>query len=210
LGVYLLRETLGYNTYIKIPIVNLFIRNIKLDFSNLVFIIVIVIINVFILVGTQNGVNFTDGLDSLLANVTIVVTIFYIIESILKFNLSLCFVNIAMLSLLFALRKYNKYPAKVFMGDTGSLMLGAYVGGMALLLDIQYFLPIFGFVYMMEVISVILQVSYFKMTKGKRIFKMAPIHHHFEKCGWSENKVVNVFTIITIIACIISFVLIWI
>ena len=91
------------------------------------------------------------------------------------------------------------------MGDTGSLFLGAYIAFMAIALKIEYLLPIYGFIYMIEVLSVIIQVTYFKATKGKRFFKMAPIHHHFEKCGWSENKIVIVFTFITIIGCAITY-----
>ncbi len=91
------------------------------------------------------------------------------------------------------------------MGDTGSLFLGAYVAFMAIALDVQYYLPIFGFIYMIEVLSVIIQVTYFKLSGGKRIFKMAPIHHHFEKCGFSENQIVAMFTGVTIVACIIAY-----
>lgn len=96
---------------------------------------------------------------------------------------------------------FNAYPAKVFMGDTGSLALGGFVVAMALQTELALYIPIFAFIYFVEVLSVILQVSYFKMTHGKRIFKMAPIHHHFELSGWSETRVVTVFSIVTILAC---------
>ena len=112
------------------------------------------------------------------------------------------------LAILIAFIIFNHHPAKIFMGDTGSLFLGAYIAFMAIALDVQYFLPVFGIIYMIEVISVILQVSYFKITKGKRLFKMAPIHHHFEKCGFGENQIVVLFTLITIIVCVISYFLI--
>ena len=110
-----------------------------------------------------------------------------------------------MLAVLLAFIIYNHYPARIFMGDTGSLFLGAYVALMAIALDIEYFLPIYGFIYMIEVLSVIIQVLYFKATNGKRFFKMAPIHHHFEKCGMSENQIVLMFTAITIVGCAITY-----
>jgi len=96
---------------------------------------------------------------------------------------------------------YNSYPAKVFMGDTGSLALGGFVAAEAYLLKMPLFIPIVAFIYLAEVVSVMLQVSYFKLTHGKRIFKMAPIHHHFEKCGYPETKVVSAFTIVTVLLC---------
>ena len=100
---------------------------------------------------------------------------------------------------------YNCYPAKIFMGDTGSLALGGFVAGTAYMLQMPLFILIVGLIYLVEVISVILQVSYFKATHGKRIFKMAPIHHHFELCGWSETRIVTVFTVVTVIMCLIAF-----
>ena len=98
---------------------------------------------------------------------------------------------------------FNAYPAKVFMGDTGALALGGFVAGMAYMMHMPLFLPFIAIIYVIEVLSVIMQVSYFKLTHGKRIFKMAPIHHHFEKCGWSETRIVTVFTVITILMCMI-------
>ena len=163
---------------------------------------------IFIIVGTNNGVNFTDGIDGLCTLVTIVVSIFYIFLSKNQKTNELLYINLLILAILLAFFIFNHHPAKIFMGDTGSLFLGAYVAFMAIALDVQYYLPVFGIVYMAEVISVILQVSYFKITKGKRLFKMAPIHHHFEKCGFSENQIVIMFTIVTIIGCIISYYLI--
>lgn len=99
---------------------------------------------------------------------------------------------------------FNVFPARVFMGDTGSLALGGFVSGMACFLRLPLFLPLVGFIYMMEILSVILQVSFFKLTKGKRIFKMTPIHHHFELMGWSETQIVTVFATITAILCLIA------
>ena len=100
---------------------------------------------------------------------------------------------------------YNVYPGKVMMGDTGSLAIGGFVAGISYVMNMPLFIVIVGFIYLIEVISVIMQVTYFKMTNGKRIFRMAPIHHHFEKGGWSETKVVNVFTTVTIIMCLIAY-----
>ena len=100
---------------------------------------------------------------------------------------------------------FNVYPASVFMGDTGSLALGGFVAGTAYMMRMPLFILIVGFIYLAEVISVILQVTYFKKTGGKRLFKMAPIHHHFELCGWSETRVVAVFSIITAILCLVAY-----
>ena len=163
---------------------------------------------IFIIVGTNNGVNFTDGIDGLCAFVTITVSIFYILVSLRQDNLELLYINLLVLAVLLAFIIYNHYPARLFMGDTGSLFLGAYVALMAIALKVEFFLPIFGFIYMIEVLSVILQVTYFKLTKGKRLFKMAPIHHHFEKCGMTENQIVILFTLITVVGCVISYIII--
>jgi len=100
---------------------------------------------------------------------------------------------------------YNVYPGKVMMGDTGSLAIGGFVAGISYVMNMPLFIVIVGFIYLIEVISVIMQVTYFKLTNGKRIFRMAPIHHHFEKGGWSETKVVNVFTTVTVIMCLIAY-----
>lgn len=163
---------------------------------------------IFIIVGTNNGVNFTDGLDGLCSFVTIIVSLLFIIVSFDAKDMEMLYVNLLVLAMLLAFLIFNRYPAKLFMGDTGSLFLGAYVAFMAIALKMEYYLPIFGFIYMIEVLSVIIQVSYFKITKGKRIFKMAPIHHHFEKCGMTENQVVLMFSIITLVGCIITYILI--
>lgn len=163
---------------------------------------------IFIIVGTNNGVNFTDGLDGLCTIVTMVVSLLFCVVSFERGNNELLYINLLILAILLAFIIFNHYPAKIFMGDTGSLFLGAYVAFMAIALDMQYYLPIFGFVYMCEVLSVIIQVLYFKATKGKRFFKMAPIHHHFEKCGLSENQVVLMFTVVTIVGCIITYYLV--
>ncbi len=163
---------------------------------------------IFIIVGTNNGVNFTDGLDGLCALITMVVSLLFCVVSFERGNNELLYINLLILAILLAFIIFNHYPAKIFMGDTGSLFLGAYVAFMAIALDMQYYLPIFGIVYMCEVLSVIIQVLYFKATKGKRFFKMAPIHHHFEKCGFSENQVVLMFALVTIVGCVITYYLV--
>lgn len=170
--------------------------------------IFMIFVLIFIIVGTDNGVNFTDGLDGLCTLVTVVVSIFYIFVAYKKGMSEYIPYNAIMLVMLIAFFIYNHFPAKLFMGDTGSLLIGGYVAIMAILLDVQFFLPIFGFIYMAEVLSVILQVSYFKMTHGKRIFKMAPIHHHFEKCGYSEVKIVTLFTLVTLVLCIVVYLIV--
>lgn len=161
----------------------------------------------FAIVGTNNAVNFTDGVDGLCSFVTIIISIFYAFIALIESNLDVFILCIVVMSILCAFLIFNKHPASIFMGDVGSLFLGAYVALVACLLKIQLLIPIFGIVYFMEIISVILQVSYFKATKGKRIFKMAPIHHHFELSGFSENKIVLLFGFITIIGCILSYIL---
>ncbi len=158
----------------------------------------------FAVVGTVNGTNFTDGVDGLASSVTAVVAAFFIAAS-LRLDAGVAPAGAAMLGGLMGFLVFNCYPAKIFMGDTGSLALGGFVAAMAYMMHSVLFIPLVGFIYMIEVISVILQVAYFKKTHGKRIFRMAPIHHHFELGGWSETKVVTVFTIITILLCLIGY-----
>lgn len=154
--------------------------------------------------GTVNGVNFTDGLDGLASTVTIIVTVFFTAASMYLLG-GIEPITSAMIGALMGFLVYNVYPAKIFMGDTGSLALGGFVASVAYVLNMPIFIVIVGLIYLVEVVSVILQVGYFKITHGKRIFKMAPIHHHFELSGWSEVKVVAVFSIITVILCLIGF-----
>ncbi len=156
-----------------------------------------------VVLGTVNGSNFTDGLDGLESSVTVLIATFFTVVAIgLQSNLSP--ITGAVAGSLMAFLLYNVYPAKVFMGDTGSLALGGFVASTAFMLQMPLFIILVAFIYLMEIISVILQVSYFKLTGGKRIFKMAPIHHHFELMGWSETRVVAVFAIITAILCLIA------
>ena len=162
----------------------------------------------FISVATVNGTNFTDGVDGLASCVTVATALFFTIAAAFAGS-GAAAAGGAMIGALLGFLIYNANPAKVFMGDTGSLALGGFVTAMAYLLQLPLFIPMVGFVYFIEVLSVIMQVGYFKMTHGKRIFRMAPIHHHFELGGWSEVKVVAVFTIVTVILCAAALLGIW-
>ena len=158
----------------------------------------------FIVLGTDNGVNFTDGLDGLCTSVTILVATFLTIVAIGE-NAGISPITGAGVGSLLGFLLFNVYPAKVFMGDTGSLALGGFVSATVFMMRMPLFLPIIGFIYFVEVLSVIIQVTYFKKTGGKRIFRMAPIHHHFELGGWSETRVVAVFAIVTAILCLLAY-----
>ena len=154
-------------------------------------------------IGTVNGTNFTDGLDGLASSVTVLVATFFTVVAVgTKSGIEP--ITCAVVGALLGFLLFNVYPASVFMGDTGSLALGGFVAGAAYMLQMPIFILIVGLIYWIEIISVMIQVTYFKKTGGKRIFKMAPIHHHFELCGWSETRVVAVFSIITAILCLIA------
>ena len=159
----------------------------------------------FIALGTANGTNFTDGVDGLCASVTAVVAGFFTVAAIQYSASGAQVISGAMLGGLLGYLVYNVYPGKVMMGDTGSLAIGGFVTGIAYVMQMPIFIVIVGFIYAIEVVSVIMQVSYFKITHGKRSFRMAPIHHHYEKGGWSETKVVNVFTTVTLLMCLIAY-----
>ena len=158
----------------------------------------------FVIVGCVNAVNLTDGIDGLCGSVTIPVMVFFTVAAAAMKKWDLALLPAALVGGLIAYLFYNWHPAKVFMGDTGSLFLGGIVCGMAFALDMPLVLILVGFVYIVETLSVILQVGYFKLTHGKRIFKMAPIHHHFEMCGWKEVKIVLVFTAVTALLCVVA------
>lgn len=158
----------------------------------------------FVVLGTDNGVNFTDGLDGLCTSVTILVATFMTIVALGEKS-GISPITGAVVGSLLGFLLFNVYPAKVFMGDTGSLALGGFVASSAFMMQMPFFIPIVGMIYLVEVLSVIMQVTYFKATGGKRIFKMAPIHHHFELCGWSETRVVAVFSIATAILCLVAY-----
>ena len=154
-------------------------------------------------IGTVNGTNFTDGLDGLASSVTVLVATFLTVVAIgTKSGIEP--VTCAVVGALLGFLLFNVYPASVFMGDTGSLALGGFVAATAYTMQMPLFIPIVGMIYLVEVASVMIQVTYFKKTGGKRFFKMAPIHHHFELCGWSETRVVAVFSIITAILCLVA------
>ena len=154
-------------------------------------------------IGTVNGTNFTDGLDGLASSVTVLVATFFTVVAVgTKSGIEP--ITCAVVGALMGFLLFNVYPASVFMGDTGSLALGGFVIGAAYMLQMPLFVIIVGLIYVVEVLSVMIQVTYFKVTGGKRFFKMAPIHHHFELCGWSETRVVAVFSIATAILCLIA------
>ena len=154
-------------------------------------------------IGTVNGTNFTDGLDGLASSVTIMVATFFS-EVAIGTNAGIAPITCAVVGALLGFLLFNVYPASVFMGDTGSLALGGFVVSAAYMMQMPLFIVIVGLIYLVEVLSVIIQVTYFKKTGGKRIFRMAPIHHHFELGGWSETRVVAVFSITTAILCMIA------
>ena len=156
-----------------------------------------------VVIGTVNGVNFTDGLDGLASSVTVLVATFFTVVAIGPKS-GITPITCAVVGALLGFLLFNVYPASVFMGDTGSLALGGFVASTAYMLQMPIFIIIVGLIYLVEVLSVMIQVTYFKKTGGKRFFKMAPIHHHFELCGWSETRVVAVFSIITAILCLIA------
>ena len=158
----------------------------------------------FVMVGCVNAVNITDGVDGLCGSVTVPVMVFFTAVAVVQKRWDIALLPAALTGGLIAYLVYNWHPAKVFMGDTGSLFLGGVVCALAFALDMPVALILVGLIYMLETLSVILQVGYFKLTHGKRIFKMAPIHHHFEMCGWKEVKIVLVFTAITIAMCIVT------
>lgn len=163
------------------------------------------IFSVLLIVGFVNAVNLTDGVDGLATGVTIPVMAFFAVAAVLMKRTELSFFPAALASGLCGFLCYNAHPAKVFMGDTGSLFLGGAVCAMVFALDMPVLLLLVGVIYLMEAVSVMMQVAYFKITHGKRIFRMTPIHHHFEMCGWSENKIMLVFMTVTLVACVLSF-----
>lgn len=188
------KDTLGTNLYI--PILNI---NINLYYLYLPFLFIY-------FTGVTNAVNLTDGLDGLATTVTIIVLIFLFLISFVFGKIDIGIFAFILIGSLMAFLIFNVNPARVFMGDTGSLALGGAVAAISFLLGIELVLVLAGIIYVIEALSVIIQVVVYKFT-GKRVFKMAPIHHHFEHLGWSENKIVYVFGAITLIACIISFLL---
>ena len=182
------------NLYMKLPFFKDYLLDLGIFSIPAVFIVVI---------GTVNGTNFTDGLDGLASSVTIMIATFFSVVAI-GTGSGIEPITCAVVGALMGFLLFNVYPASVFMGDTGSLALRGFVAGTAYMLQMPVFIVLVGAIYLIEVLSVMLQVGYFKLTKGKRIFKMAPIHHHFELCGWSETRVVAVFSIVTALLCLVG------
>ena len=167
------------------------------------------ILAALLIVGMVNAVNFTDGLDGLNSSVTLVVCLAFSVIAMMLQMKGLSVFSAAMVGALIGFLFWNANPAKVFMGDTGSLFLGGVVCALAFGVNMPILLPIVGIIYIAEIVSVVMQVTYFKLTHGKRIFKMAPIHHHFEMCGWKENKVCVVFSGVTLAVCVIAVLLVY-
>ena len=166
--------------------------------------ILYIFLSMFIMVGCDNAVNITDGVDGLSSSVTLPVMVFFTAAAVQQGKYDLALLPASLVGGLIAYLFYNWHPAKVFMGDTGSLFLGGVVCALAFALEMPLILIFVGFVYICETVSVILQVGYFKLTHGKRLFKMAPIHHHFEKCGWKEEKIVIIFAAVSAVMCVIG------
>lgn len=193
-GAYLLSVALaGGTTETVIP----FLGSVDLGFFYYILAAVFI-------VGMVNAVNFTDGIDGLNTSVTLVVTLVFSVIAMLLNRVGLSFYAAAIVGAMIGFLFWNANPAKVFMGDTGSLFLGGAVCALAFGVDMPILLILIGIIYIVEILSVVLQVTYFKITHGKRIFKMAPIHHHFEMCGWNENKICFVFSGVTLLAGIIG------
>ena len=191
----LIQKAVGLSTVLKIPFVNF-----TLDIGILYYLFAYLL-----LCGFVNAVNLTDGLDGLAASSTLPVAILLSFVGLFVFEeLSYTYLGGALFGLLVAFLLFNRHPAKIFMGDTGSLFLGGIIAGISLSLNNALLVILFGFVYLCEALSVIIQVAYFKISNGKRIFKMAPLHHHLEKCGWSERKIVTVFTLVNSFTCILA------
>ena len=195
LFLYVMFRTGAMRTELYIPFI---------DLSFTLHPMVYIFFSMFVMVGCVNAVNLTDGVDGLCGSVTVPVMVFFTAAAVAMGKYDLALMPAAMVGGLIAYLCYNWHPAKVFMGDTGSLFLGGIVCGLAFALDMPLVLILVGIVYICETLSVILQVGYFKLTHGKRLFKMSPIHHHFEMCGWKEEKIVLVFTGITALMCAVA------
>ena len=193
-GAYLLSVALaGGTTETVIP----FLGSVDLGFFYYILAAVFI-------VGMVNAVNFTDGIDGLNTSVTLVVALVFSVIAMLLNRVGLSLYAAAIVGAMIGFLFWNANPAKVFMGDTGSLFLGGAVCALAFGVDMPILLILIGIIYIVEILSVVLQVTYFKISHGKRIFKMAPIHHHFEMCGWNENKICFVFSGVTLLAGIIG------
>ena len=195
LFLYVMYKTGGMSSVLYIPF---------FDVCFHVHPLVYIFFAMFVMVGCVNAVNLTDGVDGLSSSVTLPVMVFFTAASVSARRYDLALLPACLVGGLAAYLCYNWHPAKVFMGDTGSLFLGGVVCAMAFALDMPLILILVGFVYIVETLSVILQVSYFKLTHGKRLFKMSPIHHHFEMCGWKEERIVLTFAAVSALMCLIA------
>ena len=194
--VFYLQRYTDVSLEMRVP----FMEGVYLDFG-----VLNIPILFFVVIGTVNGTNLTDGLDGLASSVTVLVATFFTVVAI-GTQSGIEPITCAVVGALLGFLLFNVHPASVFMGDTGSLALGGFVAASAYMMQMPLYIVIVGFIYLIEVLSDILQVTYFKMTGGKRIFKMAPLHHHFELCGWSETRVVAVFSIVTALLCLVALV----
>ena len=195
LFLYVMYKNGSMNCHLYIPFVN-----VTFDIHPIVYIF----FAMFVMVGCDNAVNLTDGVDGLSSSVTIPVMVFFTAAAAMLGKFDLALLPACLVGGLIAYLFYNWHPAKVFMGDTGSLFLGGVVCAMSFALDMPLILILVGFVYICETLSVILQVGYFKLTHGKRLFKMSPIHHHFEMCGWKEEKIVLTFAAVSAAMCLLA------
>ena len=192
--VYIMVVTENLHTSLHIPFTNIFIELGRLYY----------LFAIFIITGIVNSVNLTDGVDGLASSVCFVIGSFFAIVAFSSQFRSLEIISAALIGATLGFLVYNFHPARVFMGDTGSLFLGGLIVGMSFMIDDPLIILIVALVCVIETISVILQVGYFKLSHGKRLFKMAPLHHHLEMCKWSENKIVFVFSILTALFCSIA------
>ena len=195
--LYVMYRSGSMDTHLYIPFFN-----VSFDLHPIVYIF----FAMFVMVGCVNSVNLTDGVDGLSSSVTLPVMVFFAAAAMALGKWELALLPAALVGGLIAYLFYNWHPAKVFMGDTGSLFLGGVVCALAFALEMPLVLILVGFVYICETLSVILQVSYFKMTHGKRLFKMSPIHHHFEMCGWKEEKIVLTFAGVSAVMCLLAWI----
>lgn len=196
LYLFFMARFCGLSTSVYFPFIGK-----TINFGKLYYVFALILI-----VGIVNSVNLTDGVDGLASSVTAAVCAFFAVYAISLQNEGCFYLAGAVFGGCFGFLVYNLHPAKVFMGDTGSLFLGGAVCAMAFLVNNPLVIICAGLVYVIESLSDIIQVIYFKLTHGKRLFKMAPIHHHFERCGWSENKIVSVFTLITAAVCVLTYI----
>ena len=195
---YLIALYMNGLTYMNIP----FVGAVDLKWFFWIF-------GICVIYGAVNAVNFTDGVDGLCASVTSVTAIAFCIAALMTkfFGISILAAGLAGGCLGYLI--WNYYPSKVMMGDTGSMFLGGMVVALAYAIDCPIILVLFGIIYVIEALSDVIQIGYFKITHGKRIFKMAPIHHHFEMCGWKERKIVTVFSLVNMLGCAIGLALYW-